>query len=53
METQTDPDYLADNEKLKSDVSPLSGEEIQKLVERIGKTPPALVERYKAAIEAK
>jgi tripartite-type tricarboxylate transporter receptor subunit TctC len=53
METQSDPDYLADNEKLKSDVSPLSGEEIQQLVERIGKTPPALVERYKAAVEAK
>jgi tripartite-type tricarboxylate transporter receptor subunit TctC len=53
MDTQADPDYLADNEKLKSDVSPLSGEEIQQLVERIGKTPPALVERYKAAVEAK
>jgi tripartite-type tricarboxylate transporter receptor subunit TctC len=53
MATQADPDYLADNEKMKSDVSPLSGEDVQQLVERIGQTSPALVARYKAAVEMK
>jgi tripartite-type tricarboxylate transporter receptor subunit TctC len=53
MATQADPDYLADNAKMKSDISPLSGEEVQALVERIGRTPAALVERYKAAVEMK
>jgi len=53
MAMHSDPDFLAENEKMKSDISPLGGEEVQALVERIGRTPAALVTRYKAAVEMK
>ena len=39
MAMHRDPDYLAENERMKSDISPLGGEEVQALVERIGRTP--------------
>ncbi len=53
MDTHADPDYLAENAKMKADISPLSGDEVQEIVKQISHTPPALIERYRAAMEAK
>jgi tripartite-type tricarboxylate transporter receptor subunit TctC len=50
MQTHADPDYLREAKDMQLDVSPLSGEEIRKLMARIAQTPPALVARYKAAV---
>jgi tripartite-type tricarboxylate transporter receptor subunit TctC len=53
MDAHRDPDYLALNEKARSDISPLDGTEVQEIVSRITRTPAALVERYKKALEIK
>ena len=41
-----DPDYLREAAQMKIDISPLSGDEIAKIVARIAQTPPAVVARY-------
>jgi tripartite-type tricarboxylate transporter receptor subunit TctC len=53
MDAHQDPEYLALNAKTESDISPLDGQEVQDIVARISRTPRALVDRYKAALEAK
>ncbi|MEA2904621.1 MAG: hypothetical protein QOI12_2008 [Alphaproteobacteria bacterium] len=53
MATHKDPDYLRDAAAMKIDISPLSGDEIQKIVARIARTPPAIVARYNAILHAK
>jgi hypothetical protein len=53
MDTHRDSEYLALNAKSDSDVSPLDGQEVQDIVGHISRTPRALVERYKAALEMK
>lgn len=40
-----DPELLADAKKTKVEVDPLSGEEIQALVQKLFDTPPALIEK--------
>jgi hypothetical protein len=52
METMKDPEFLAETEKLKLNIDPLPGAEVQKIVERIYATPPAQVERARAALNA-
>jgi tripartite-type tricarboxylate transporter receptor subunit TctC len=42
MATLQDPDFLADAEKADLEITPVSGEEVQKLVEEIYKTPPEI-----------
>ena len=45
MDTMKDKDFLADAEKAQLEITPLSGDAIQKLVSEIYQTPPAIVKR--------
>jgi len=49
--TMKDPAYLADAEKLKIDVDPLTGEEVAALVEQASRTAPETIARVRAALE--
>jgi tripartite-type tricarboxylate transporter receptor subunit TctC len=53
MEANKDPDYLREASQMKIDISPLSGDEIQKIVLRIAQTPPAVIARYNAILHSK
>jgi hypothetical protein len=46
-DTLKDPAFLADMQKAKLEVNPVSGEATQVLIERLFKTPPAVIERAK------
>jgi tripartite-type tricarboxylate transporter receptor subunit TctC len=50
MQAHQDPDYLREATEMQLDVSPMAGDEMQKLMTRIAETPPALIARYKAAV---
>lgn len=50
--TMTDSDFLADAKKMGLEVSPLTGEQMSTLMEKLYKTPPEVIARAKAAIEA-
>jgi tripartite-type tricarboxylate transporter receptor subunit TctC len=50
--TMADPDFLADAQKTKLGVSPLTGEELQKLVVEVSNLSPALLEKVRAAYTA-
>ncbi len=52
MATHKDPAYLADAEKVGIEISPISGMDIQKLIERISKTPPDQLKRIEGLIAA-
>jgi hypothetical protein len=49
--TMKDPAYLAEADKLKIDVEPLSGEQVAALVEQVSRTPGETVARVRAAME--
>ena len=51
-ETMKDPQYQADAKRVGLDISPLSGEEMGKLIRRINETPPEIVERLRGLILA-
>ena len=51
--TMKDKEFLADAEKLKLEISPMSGEEIAQMLQEIAKTPADVVERVKAAYSAR
>jgi tripartite-type tricarboxylate transporter receptor subunit TctC len=51
--TMKDPAYLAEADKLKIEVDPLSGEEVTALVEQVSRTPAETVARVRAAMENK
>jgi tripartite-type tricarboxylate transporter receptor subunit TctC len=51
--TMKDPDYLAEAEKLKIDVDPLTGTELAALVAQVAQTPAETVARVRAALERK
>ena len=53
METWRDPNLLEDAAKMNIDVAPMSGEEIQSLVQKIYASPPALIQSVKEAIKLK
>jgi tripartite-type tricarboxylate transporter receptor subunit TctC len=53
MATQADPAYLAEASELQIDISALSGDAIQQLLQRLAGAPPALIQRYKEILEAK
>ena len=53
MQAHKDADYLREAAQMKVDVSPLSGDEIAKIVTRIAQTPPEVVARYNAILHAK
>jgi tripartite-type tricarboxylate transporter receptor subunit TctC len=49
--TMKDPEFLAEAAKIKLNIDPLPGAEVQKIVEQIYATPPEQVERAKAAVK--
>ena len=51
--TMKDPEFLAEAERTKLTVSPLPGEELQKLVTEVSTLPPALLEKVRAVYGAK
>jgi tripartite-type tricarboxylate transporter receptor subunit TctC len=51
--TMKDPAYLAEADKLKVDVEPLTGEQVGALVEQVARTPAETVARVRAAMEHK
>jgi tripartite-type tricarboxylate transporter receptor subunit TctC len=53
MKTFEDPDYLVEAKKLDLDVSPLDGTTVRGMIARLAQSPPELVARYKAILDAK
>jgi len=51
--TMKDPAYLAEADKLKIDVEPLTGEEVAAFVEQVSRTPADTVARVRAAMESR
>ncbi len=51
--TMKDPAFIAEAKANKLDLQPLSGVELQKIVEEIVATPPHVVQRLKTALEMK
>jgi len=49
-DTMKDKEFLAEMEKANLEVNPIPGEEVQQLIERLFKTPPAVLERAKQII---
>ena len=49
--TMKDPAYLAEADKLKIEVDPLTGEQVAALVEQVSRTPAETVARVRAAME--
>lgn len=47
--TMKDPEFLANVEKTKLSVSPMTGEALQKLIAQVSDLPPALIEKLRAA----
>lgn len=50
--TAKDPAFLAEAQKLQLDISPMSGETMQAMVEDLAKTSPDVIARVKAALNA-
>jgi tripartite-type tricarboxylate transporter receptor subunit TctC len=51
--TMKDPEFLAEAEKSKTDISPMTGEEAQKIAESTIATPPEVLARANALIQGK
>ena len=47
--TMTDPEFVAEVERTRLGLSPLSGEDLQKLVAEVSNLSPALLEKVRAA----
>ena len=53
MDTMTDPEFTADADKAQLEVNPVSGQEVQKLVAEIYKTPPEVAKKAGALLAVK
>jgi tripartite-type tricarboxylate transporter receptor subunit TctC len=53
MDTMTDPEFLADADKAQLEVNPVSGEEVQKLVAEVYRTPAAVANKAAQILAAK
>jgi tripartite-type tricarboxylate transporter receptor subunit TctC len=53
MATMTDPDFMADAEKSQLEVNPVPGDEVQKLVAEIYRTPPEVAQKAAQLLAAK
>jgi tripartite-type tricarboxylate transporter receptor subunit TctC len=51
VETYKDPEFIADAQKARLDMSPLSGEELEKVVARTYKLEKPLIERLKEILK--
>ena len=47
--TMKDPEFLAETQKIKLGVTPITGEELQKLVAEVSNLPPGLLEKVRVA----
>jgi tripartite-type tricarboxylate transporter receptor subunit TctC len=52
MQAHADPDYLREAKDMQLDISPVAGTELQNLMARIARMPPAVIARYKAAVSS-
>jgi tripartite-type tricarboxylate transporter receptor subunit TctC len=52
METMQDKDFLADAEKAQLEITPVAGEELQKLVAEVYATPPEIAQKAAAILGA-
>jgi hypothetical protein len=50
METMKDPDFLADAQKANIDIDPVTGEQVDQLLEQFSKYPKSVVEKARAVI---
>jgi tripartite-type tricarboxylate transporter receptor subunit TctC len=50
-ETYKDPEFIADAKKARLDMSPLSGEELEKVVARTYKLEKSIIERLKEILK--
>jgi tripartite-type tricarboxylate transporter receptor subunit TctC len=50
MAVVKDPEFIADLEKAKLEISPTSGEKLQAKIQDLAATPPDIVEKYKQAV---
>jgi tripartite-type tricarboxylate transporter receptor subunit TctC len=50
--TMKDPAYLADAERAKIDVDPITGERVNELIDKAMQTPPEVVKRVREALES-
>ena len=46
-----DPDFIAEATKLQVDLSPLSGEKLQAVIESVAKTPPDIIAYAKSMLK--
>jgi tripartite-type tricarboxylate transporter receptor subunit TctC len=51
MDTMKDPAFLAEAQKIKLEITPVSGEAVQKLVAEVYATPPDVVKKAAAAVK--
>ena len=51
METMKDRDFLAEAEKMKLEITPVSGEKVQELVAEVYRTPAEVVQRAREAVK--
>lgn len=51
MDTMNDKEFLADAEKAKLEITPVSGDDLEKLVREVYATPPDLVKRATAILK--
>ena len=52
-QTLKDPGFLAEAEKLQLEIVPVSGDDVAQLVAQVSATPPEVVERVRAALNAR
>jgi tripartite-type tricarboxylate transporter receptor subunit TctC len=52
-QTLRDPGFLAEAEKLQLEIVPVSGDDVAQLVAQVSATPPEVVERVRAALNAR
>src|SRR5262249_47002768 len=53
MDTMADKDFLADAEKAQLEITPVSGRNLQNLVNEVYQTPPEIAKKAAALLQAK
>jgi tripartite-type tricarboxylate transporter receptor subunit TctC len=46
-----DPEYIADADKIQVERDPMAGDKLQRMIEAVAQTPPAVVEHAKALLK--
>jgi tripartite-type tricarboxylate transporter receptor subunit TctC len=53
MDTMNDKDFLADAEKAQLEITPVSGDKVQALVQEIYQTPPEIAKKAAGLLQVK